>query len=113
MVKGGSAVSTVGPWKHKAAEARRLIPIRIKVDGPIGIAHFGDPHVDDDGTNIELLEQHVKVVNATDGLFAANVGDYRNNWVGRLARLWADSRRVRRNRWCSRAGWSKRWIGSI
>jgi hypothetical protein len=76
--------------KHKAAEARRLIPIRIKVDGPIGIAHFGDPHVDDDGTNIELLEQHVKVVNATDGLFAANVGDYRNNWVGRLARLWAD-----------------------
>lgn len=75
--------------KHKAAEARKLIPIRIKCDGPIGIAHFGDPHVDDDGTDIALLEEHIGIVNRTEGLFAANVGDYRNNWIGRLARLWA------------------------
>lgn len=75
--------------KTKAAEARKLIPIRVTIDGPIGIAHFGDPHVDDDGTNIGLLEQHVRIVNQTDGLFAGNVGDYRNNWIGRLARLWS------------------------
>lgn len=75
--------------KTKAAEARKLIPIRVTCTGPIGIAHFGDPHVDDDGTNIALLEEHVKLVNATQGLFAGNVGDYRNNWIGRLARLWA------------------------
>ena len=76
--------------KARAAEARKLIPITIKVDGPIGIAHFGDPHVDDDGTNIDLLQRHVDVVNRTPGLFAANVGDYRNNWIGRLARLFAE-----------------------
>lgn len=75
--------------KHKAAEARKLIPIMVKCDGPIGIAHFGDPHVDDDGTDIARLEQHVALVNRTEGLFGANVGDYRNNWIGRLARLWA------------------------
>lgn len=75
--------------KETAAVARKLIPIRITIDGPIGIAHFGDPHVDDDGTNIGLLQEHVKVVNKTKGMFAGNVGDYRNNWVGRLARLWA------------------------
>ena len=75
--------------KNTAAQARKLIPIRITCDGPIGIAHFGDPHVDDDGTNIGLLEDHVALVNQTDGLFASNVGDYRNNWIGRLARLWA------------------------
>lgn len=75
--------------KAKAADARRLIPIRILLDGPIGIAHFGDPHMDDDGTNIALLESHVGVVNKTTGLFAGNVGDYRNNWIGRLARLWS------------------------
>jgi hypothetical protein len=76
--------------KTKAAEARKLIPIRVTIDGPIGVAHFGDPHVDDDGTNIGLLEEHVRLVNQTEGLFAGNVGDYRNNWIGRLARLWAD-----------------------
>lgn len=76
--------------KHAAADARKLIPIRITIDGPIGIAHFGDPHVDDDGTNIALLEQHVAIVNRTPGLFAGNVGDYRNNWIGRLARLYGE-----------------------
>jgi hypothetical protein len=75
--------------KAKAADARKLIPIRITCDGPIAIAHFGDPHVDDDGTNISLLEDHVRVVNKTEGMFAGNVGDYRNNWIGRLARLWS------------------------
>lgn len=76
--------------KAKAAEARKLIPIQIHVDGPIGIAHFGDPHVDDDGTDIDTLRRHVELINTTEGLFAGNVGDYRNNWIGRLARLWAD-----------------------
>lgn len=75
--------------KTKAADARKLIPIRVTCDGPVGIAHFGDPHVDDDGTNIALLEEHVAIVNKTPGMFAVNIGDYRNNWIGRLARLWA------------------------
>lgn len=75
--------------KRRAAEARKLIPIHVHLDGPIGIAHFGDPHVDDDGTDIKALERHVAVINRTPGLFAANVGDYRNNWIGRLARLYA------------------------
>jgi hypothetical protein len=48
---------------------------------------FGDPHVDDDGTDWRSLLHHIDVVKKTSGLFAANVGDTRNNWVGRLARL--------------------------
>lgn len=75
--------------KTKAAEARKLIPITIKTDGPVALAHFGDPHVDDDGTNIALLERHVEIVKRTPGMFGCNVGDYRNNWIGRLARLWS------------------------
>lgn len=74
--------------KQKAIEARSLIPIRITCTGPIGIAHMGDPHVDDDGTDIDTLRRHVDVINATEGMFAGNVGDYSNNWVGRLARLY-------------------------
>lgn len=68
--------------------ARKLIQIDIPVSGPFGILHFGDPHVDDDGTDWSLLKRDIKLVKETDGLFAANVGDTRNNWVGRLAHLY-------------------------
>lgn len=79
-------------FSHKAAheEAAKLIPIKIKLDGPIGILHFGDPHVDDDGTDLEALERHTALVNKTPGMFGVNVGDTTNNWVGRLAKLYAD-----------------------
>ncbi len=76
--------------KRAYEDARRLITIPVTVDGPIGIAHFGDPHIDDDGTDTALLEEHVAIVNRTPGLFAANVGDLSNNWVGRLARLYGE-----------------------
>ena len=76
--------------KREHEEASKLIPIRIKLTGPIGILHFGDPHVDDDGCDIEAIERHTALVNATEGMYAANVGDTTNAWTGRLARLYAD-----------------------
>jgi hypothetical protein len=79
-------------WQRKSAHetARSLISVKIKIDGPIGIVHMGDPHVDDPGTNIDALEQHVDIINRTEGMFGANVGDLQNNWVGRLARLYGE-----------------------
>ena len=70
-------------------EYRRLINIKIKIDGPIAIAHFGDPHVDDDGTDLSQLFRDADTVNKTEGMFAGNVGDLQNNWVGRLTHLWS------------------------
>lgn len=75
---------------RRAKEAKRLIRVDVNISGPIGIAHFGDPHVDDDGTDIRMLRQHVDICNRTKGLFAANVGDTLNNWTGRLARLYGE-----------------------
>lgn len=69
-------------------EALRSVPIRVTLDGPIGILHHGDPHIDDDGTDIYALERHATLCRETEGLFAGNVGDATNNWVGRLARLY-------------------------
>ena len=74
--------------KHDAVEARHLIPVTVNLAGPVGIALLGDPHVDDDGTDISLLESHLKIINRTEGLFGGCIGDYSNNWVGRLARLY-------------------------
>jgi hypothetical protein len=76
--------------KREHEDASRLIPVKVKIDGPVGILHFGDPHVDDDGTDIAALELHTKLVRTTEGLFGANVGDTTNNWTGRLARLYAE-----------------------
>ncbi len=75
--------------KHEARQARELIPVKVRVDGAYGVLHMGDPHVDDDGCDWPTLTRHLELIDRTEGLFAANVGDLSNNWVGRLARLYA------------------------
>jgi hypothetical protein len=85
--------------KHSAKQARSLIRVDVRADGPIGIMHGGDPHLDDDGTDIALVERHVELLRTTDGLFGANVGDYSNNWVGRLSRLYGEQSTSAREAW--------------
>lgn len=85
--------------KKVAEEARRLVPIKVKIDGPIGLAHFGDPHVDDDGCDMAQLERDVAIVNRTEGMFACNLGDMHNNWVGRLARLYGEQATSAKEAW--------------
>lgn len=75
--------------KATAQAARRLINVKVKLDGPIGILHEGDPHLDDPGTNMPLILEHAEIIDRTPGLFAACVGDFINNWRGKLAALHA------------------------
>ena len=65
--------------KVKGKESRKLINIDIKADGVIGICHFGDPHIDDDGTNIAEIYSLCNLINKTEGMFAGNLGDVQNN----------------------------------
>jgi hypothetical protein len=83
----------------QAEESRKIIPVKVPMSGPIGILHYGDPHVDDDGTDIAALERHAILVRDTEGLFAGNVGDTTNNWVGRLARLYGEQGTTARMAW--------------
>lgn len=76
--------------KREHEEASKLISVNVRLRGPIGILHFGDPHVDDDGTDIAALERHTDICRLNEGMFAANVGDTTNNWTGRLARLYGE-----------------------
>ena len=76
--------------KDEYEKSRKLINVKIKIDGPIAVCHLGDPHVDDNGTDIVQLQKHVNIINETEGMFGANVGDTQNNWVGRLARLYGE-----------------------
>lgn len=76
--------------KREYEESRRLISVDLPVKGPYAILHFGDPHVDDDGTDLQKLRSDIELVKRTEGMFAANIGDTRNNWIGRLARLYGE-----------------------
>lgn len=85
--------------KDEAAQARKLIPVRVKSTEPIGITLLGDPHVDDDSTDLGQLEHDIRTIQKTDGLFAACVGDLQNNWVGRLAKLYAEQETTAAQAW--------------
>ena len=85
--------------KKIAKESKKLIRIDINVDGPIGIAHFGDPHVDDDGTDLSQILHFMNVLNNTDGMFAGNLGDIQNNWIGRLSYLYGQQSTSAKESW--------------
>lgn len=85
--------------KDSAAQARKLIPVRVRGNEPIGITLLGDPHVDDDGTDLGSLERDIRVIQRTDGLYAACVGDVQNNWVGRLAKLYGEQETTTSQAW--------------
>jgi len=73
----------------KLADALQEVTVFVNVDGPIAISHFGDPHIDDPGCDLALLEHHMTIVRDTPGMFAGNVGDSQNNWAPRLCHLFA------------------------
>jgi hypothetical protein len=70
--------------------------IEVRDPQPIGVLWFGDPHIDDDGCNVDLLYRHAELCRTVPGLYGANIGDTTNNWVGRLARLYANQEASKR-----------------
>jgi len=82
-----------------ADAARDLINIKVNIEGPFGLLIFGDPHVDDPGCAFGLLKSHVELAASHPYIVAGNIGDLANNWVGRLARLYADQSITARESW--------------
>jgi hypothetical protein len=85
--------------KKAAHEARKLINVRVPVTGPYGIFVFGDPHVDDDGTDLAQLKHDAELVRNTEGLYGVSIGDNTNNWIGRLARLYGEQGTTAKQAW--------------
>lgn len=91
--------------KAEAKEANREAVFKVEDDRPIGLLFFGDPHVDDDGTDLEQLELHAELTREVDGLYGVNLGDTTNNWVGRLARLYAEQGTTASEAWVLAEYW--------
>lgn len=72
--------------RHEGHQRRLTLPAE-----PLGLFVMGDPHVDNEGCDWDVIMHHVEVVQRTDGILAACVGDMQDNWIGRLARLYAHS----------------------
>lgn len=85
---------------HRTArDARRWMEIKVKTNKPIGIAFVGDPHIDNNGCNWPLLRRDISILEDTEGLFAVNIGDLTDNWIGRLIRLYADQEMSKKQAW--------------
>lgn len=80
-------------------DAHFLVPVKVHMPGPIGIVHFGDPHIDDPGCDISAIERDTDTVRNTEGMVGASVGDFSNNWVGRLAALHANQTTTAKESW--------------
>lgn len=76
--------------KKQAHDFNQLIQVQVKDSKPIAVCVIGDPHIDDDGTDIIALERDLDIIRNTKGMYAGHLGDLTNNWVGRLARLYAN-----------------------
>jgi hypothetical protein len=75
--------------KKASFDAHTWFPVKVKDDLPIGIMWFGDPHVDDNGCDWNLLSRHVELCHQP-GVYGVNIGDTTNNWFGRLASKYAN-----------------------
>jgi hypothetical protein len=75
--------------KKAHSDGKRGVEIKIAALGPFALFLFGDAHLGDAGCDIHLLMSHLKLVKETPHLYGVNMGDLSNNWVGRLARLYA------------------------
>ena len=85
---------------HLAArEARRWMEIKVKSNQPIGVCFMGDPHIDNNGCNWPLLRRDIGLLENTPGMYAVNIGDLTDNWVGRLVRLYADQEMSKKAAW--------------
>lgn len=70
--------------------AHTWFPVRVKDSKPLGLLLVGDPHLDDNGADWPLIQEHARIAAETPGIFGVNIGDSSNNWAGRLARLYAN-----------------------
>jgi len=84
---------------QQARDARRWMEIKIKSTKPVGVCFMGDPHVDNPGCNWPLLKRDIDILENTEGMYAVNIGDLTDNWVGRLIKLYADQEMSKKQAW--------------
>lgn len=69
-------------------------------DGPFLTCFMGDPHLDDNGCNWKILRRDIGLIKKTPRAYACNLGDWTNNWSGRLSqKIYPYQERTRPQAW--------------
>ena len=77
--------------KLAASDSSEWFEITVRDSKPFGLMIWGDPHIDNPGCDITRLRHHMALARHP-AVFSINIGDTLDGWVGRLTRLYADSR---------------------
>jgi hypothetical protein len=80
-------------------ESTRWYNIDMKSDDPIGLLWLGDPHIDDNYCDWDSLRSHLSIIASHTHIYGCSVGDYQNNWVGRLGRLYGEQDTSHKTAW--------------
>ena len=72
-------------------DASEWMEIKVRDDMPFGLMLWGDPHVDSPGCDISLIRHHMALAKHPS-VFSLNIGDTLDGWVGRLVKIYEDSR---------------------
>ena len=81
--------------RRSDVHARRFeLPAR-----PFALFCMGDPHMDNSGTNMPMIMEHISIAQEADDVLGINVGDINDNWIGRLQRLYADADCTAKDGW--------------
>lgn len=71
--------------RKRAHESKDWMEFGINTDEPVCLVFLGDSHVDDNGCNWPLLKEHAELISQTEGMYSVPLGDFTNNWIGRLS----------------------------
>jgi hypothetical protein len=97
--------------KRASADAKRWMRFEVHGTEPFALMFVGDPHADDDGCDLPTLERHLSLMGPEQRIFGVGMGDWTNNWIGRLQRLYAEQGTTASDAWrfaewmLKRPGW--------
>lgn len=90
IIKARAELGMRNDRKEEHGDWRKATYIPIG-DGPFILGIFGDPHADNSGTDLDLMEQELSHLNKRERVFGACVGDMFDNWPRALGHLYAES----------------------
>lgn len=73
--------------KNARHKAKKWMPFKVNVKGPIGVCFYGDIHADNSGCDWPLLKYHLEAVAQTEYAYGVFMGDVLDNWIGRLEKF--------------------------
>jgi hypothetical protein len=73
--------------------------VRLPDDKPFCLVLLGDPHLDNPGTDLNLWDRWIGVLNRKQGVYGICLGDYLDNWFRALGHLYGGAQTTVDDAW--------------